>query len=278
MGKYVENLFFANYFMNKNKCKKKFVDIENIINSEHIITDIPVTVSEWYYINRNHLSWEYFNSNKHNIDKIIVDCINNNFNKNIKLSEHTIVNDSYFKSFILHLKDDISKNYKKYLKTKNAKKLRKYLFEITVVIYSLETQHYFHTANKGAKFRNILTLYKKMFRDIERFAKNTSIDIHDNNICVSNHDMVGEIDFLENKNNKFIIWELKSVSDISLKHILQVMMYNIMYHDHVKQNNCVITCNFINFMKGEMIELTLNLSQDDINKIVEIFKKSSALN
>jgi superfamily I DNA/RNA helicase len=75
LGKYIENVFFALYRMKNKMEKRKYVDIENIIKSKHIVMDIPTVVSEWYYINRDHLSWELFDSQKSGMDTIITECV-----------------------------------------------------------------------------------------------------------------------------------------------------------------------------------------------------------
>lgn len=268
LGKFIENLFFIYYREHKGFPKKKYIDIENIINSTHIITNVPIKVSEWFYLNRNQLSWENFDRDKQVLDKVIVDTVESKFSRSRKLEEHTIVNDSYFKSFILSMSDKIKKNYEIYNKTQNKKKLRQCLFNILIVNYSLETQHYFHALSNGKKFLKILS-YKSFFNDIENFAVNTKMVFIDNNIVISRWGLVGEIDLIEKKKNENIIWEIKCVSDITLKHILQIMMYNIMYNNY--ENECTININIINFLKGETFTVNILLLQDNINRIKEIF-------
>ena len=273
LGKYAENLFFAYYRIANNLEKRKYVDIENIIDSKHIVMDIPIPVSEWYYINRDHLSWELFDIEKHVLDRIIVECVEKKFSRSIKLSEHTIVNDGYFKSFILSIADEIRKNYVEYLEEdKKTKILRKCLFNITVIIYALETQHYFHAISKGEKFKYILKDYKDFFDNLEKFAFNTKINISENNVLLSKWGLVGEADIIEDIKNKKIIWEIKCVSDISLKHIIQVAMYNIMYYDLDKVDiSTTIEANFINFLKGDIINIKIPMTLEKINRIKEIF-------
>lgn len=278
LGKYVENLFFIYYKMKNKMDKKKYVDIENIINSKHIITDIQSFVSDWFYMNRNHLSWEEFDKQKSTLDKTIVETIEEKFSRDQKLQEHTIVNDGYFKSFVLSMKQSIKKNYDKYIKTSDPKKIRKYLFGIIVIIYSLETQHYFHAKTGGEKFKDMLNLCGELFDKIEEFAFNTKMNIIDNNVLISKDGLIGEIDMIEQNGPNKIIWEIKCVSDISLKHILQVMMYNILYHNIEDLcsvgKDAIIDANFINFLKGEMITIKILLSPEKIKRIKEIFSSN----
>lgn len=269
LGKYVENLFLAYYRMSNKIEKKKYIDIDNIVNSKHIVTDIPVNVSDWFFMNRQHLSWEQYDKEKNMLDCSIVETVNKKFNREIKLSDHTIVNDGYFKSFILSLNDEIKKNYTKYLTSTDTKKIRKYLFNMMVIIYSLETQHYFHVMSRGQRFKPLLKSCDKLFVQIEKFAYETPKVFTETNISVSKWGLVGEIDLIEQLNNNKIIWELKCSSDIMLKNILHVLMYNLMYFN-IETNNDICV-NFINFLRGEIINIKINLTLQKINRIKSIF-------
>lgn len=276
LGKYVENLFFVYYSMKNGAQKKRYPDIENIIN-KRIITDVSSKVSEWYYKNKNDLSWEEYDKNKGELEKIITDTVENKFNRNQPLNEHTIVNDGYFKAFILSLRNRIEENYKKYLSTDNGKKIRIYLFNIMVIMYSLDTQHYFHALSKGKKFKDILVLCNDMFNKIREFAETIDIVFESSNVLVNRYGLLGEIDFLSEDNH---IWEIKCTSDISLKHMLQVLMYNILHfdlenYDISKNDNgddkIKIHIRFINFLKGEKLIFTIPLTKSEILRIKEIF-------
>ena len=173
----------------------------------------------------------------------------------------------------MSISDEIRKNYVEYLEEdKKTKILRKCLFNITVIIYALETQHYFHAISKGEKFKYILKDYKDFFDNLEKFAFNTKINISENNVLLSKWGLVGEADIIEDIKNKKIIWEIKCVSDISLKHIIQVAMYNIMYYDLDKVDiSTTIEANFINFLKGDIINIKIPMTLEKINRIKEIF-------
>lgn len=295
LGKYVENLFIIYYQMKKKLDKKKYYDIENIIDNK-IITDVPVSVSEWFYINRNHLNWELFEQEKKDmkLDNIIIETVEERFDKTINLQDHTIVNDGYFKSFILSMKNIIKDNYEKYLKTEDTDKIKKYLFNIIVLIYSLETQHYYHAKSNGKKFKPMLDLCNELFDRIKHFAYTTDLNFVSNNVLVNKFGIFGEIDLIDDNKN---IWEIKCTSDISLRNTLQVLMYNIIYHDCDTLENCqsnftkisaekssskkdILSCNtekvpiklnFINFLKGEIIKIEMNFSRECILEIIKVF-------
>lgn len=272
LGKYVENLFLVYYAIKHKKIRKTYSDIENIISSKHIITDVPISFNEWFYANRDHYTWEIYDNNKLNLEKQIIDTIESKFNRNNDFCKHTIVNDGYFKSFILSMKDTIKHNYNEYLETTDKLKIRKYLFFLIVIIYSLETQHYFHVMSKGKKFKNILIVCSDLFNKIQDFADNTQMQFTQNNICISKWGLIGEIDLIETKENKNIIWELKCVSDISLKNIIQVLIYNIIYNNiENNEQQCTISTNFINLLKGELVSICIDFQKEELEQIKQIF-------
>lgn len=271
LGKYVENLFRVYYCMAANKPKPVYMDIQNIINKS-IITNVPIMVSEWFYRNRDHITWEKYDEQKGEnscdpLDKVITDCVDKLFNRDQPLQSHTIVNDGYFKSFILTLRDKIEENYNKYKETTNTQKVKKYLFDIMILLYSLETQHYFHALSKGKKFKEILIVCDEMFDSIKKYAYETTMKFESNNVAIEKDGLIGEVDLIDDNGN---IWEVKCTSDISLKHVLQVLMYNLLRNDYNKETN-IININFINFLKGEKIVFPISLTQKDINRIKEIF-------
>jgi hypothetical protein len=150
-------------------------------------------------------------------------------------------------------------------------------------MYSLETQHYFHALSKGKKFRQILTICNDMFNKIEEYAYNISINFTHNNIMIHASsdwkNIIGEIDLLEEINDKKIIWELKCVSDITLKYMLQIILYNLIYHNI--HDNSIINVNIINFFKGTLLQAYITLSKTNIDRInailgnmVEVFEKN----
>jgi predicted nucleic acid-binding Zn finger protein len=273
LGKYVENLFIIRYMLNRGFPKKRFPDIENIIDSRHMITNVHYFVNEWYYANRDHFTWEKFENEKHLIDANVVSTIEAKFDKSHDFDKHTIVTDGYFKHYVIMSRDMIKANYTKYLNTKNMKMLRTYLFHIIVLKYALETQHYFHIKMRGQKFKSILTDCSELFDHIEDFAVSTNLNFTNFNVPIENSVNKGEIDALEDVNGKKYIWEFKCTSEISLKHILQVMMYNIMYNklDCLTDGEIYdLTANFINFLKGEIVNVKIQLDRNKVNDILQL--------
>jgi hypothetical protein len=275
ISKFIKELFHIYYNIANGLPPKKFQDIENIINLDVIMKDFSPKFLNWYYYNRNNLTWESFDAEKDKpyFDPEIKKIIENNFKRTKDLSEHVIVPDCYFKTFILKNMDDIKENYNKYIECKDCEKIRKYLFKIMVLIYSLETQHYYHVLNKGRKFKHILVDFIDLFDQIKNFCSQKTFQIKDSHIQINKYDLFGEIDFISNNNN---FYDIKCCSDITLKHIVQQTVCNILYNnldeyvDNHDNNNHDIILNFLNLMTGKMIKITLYLTKEKIKQILAI--------
>jgi hypothetical protein len=273
LGKYIERLFNVLNNIKHNIPHKSIPDIENIVNSTYVVYNVPINVTEWFYANRNKLTWNKFNSNN-SIEINIKNYINKHFDKSKELHKHTIINDGYFKWFILSKKEWMKKMYEKYINCRNKKKIRKYLFYMVVISHSFETQHYFHIHTKGKKFEWILETYKDMFTELEDFVKDTKYEFVDNNIPISKYDLAGEIDVIDKDGS---IWEIKCVNTITLKHFLQVLIYNIMYDDESKfkiAKSSDINLNFLNLLQGEILRYKIELNREVIERIIKIFQDS----
>jgi hypothetical protein len=276
VSKFIKELFHIYYNMANNLPLKKFQDIENIINLDVIMKDLSPKFLNWYYWNRNTLTWETFDKEKNNenFDPEIRKIIETNFKRTKDLSEHVIVPDCYFKTFILTHMTDIKENYEKYLDCKNDEdeKVRKYLFKIMVLIYSLETQHYYHVLNKGRKFKHILIDHVELFDKIKIFCFEKTFKIKDSHIQINKYDLSSEIDFYSHHENKDQFFDIKCCSDITLKHIVQQTVCNILHNnldEHINDNQDIIL-NFINLITGKMLKITLYLTKEKIKQILRI--------
>jgi hypothetical protein len=261
LGKFIEKLFHVYYDIINNNSKLRYHDIENIISRKNIIRNVPYKVSEWFFMNKNKMTWKQFNENK-DLDNEIIDFVNKKFNKEIEIFQHTIINDTYFQFLVLSDRERIKNYYEKYLSCNDFTEVRNYLFEVQVLLYSLETQHYFHVKNHGEKFKYILTEYVELFDTMLNYIKIMKMKIVNHNEVVTYNGLIGEIDALDETDK---IWELKCINNITLKHYLQVLMYNIM------SNKKEFTLNFINFLTSEEVYIDVELTDTEIKEIIARF-------
>ena len=274
LGKYVEKLFHSLCDIKYKNQHKNFPDIENVIDSvtdaSMIMDNVPPNVTEWFYSNRKLLTWEVFD-NDGTLDKYIKDYVNKYFSRGKEIRDHTIINDGYFKWFVLSKRTWIRSVYQKYMDCTCPKKIRKYVFNMIVLTHSFDTQHYFHIKTKGEKFLHVLDTYSGMFDELEKFVSNMKYEFIDSNTSLSKWGLTGEVDIYDSKDN---IWEIKCVDELTLKNFLQVIMYNIIHHDLNVETTPCCTVKFLNLLKGEIRHYKIKLSKNKINEIIETFQKS----
>lgn len=274
LGKFTEALFHAFCNIKYKRKHKASADIENIIDSvtnPSIIMDkVPHNVTEWFYANRKGLTWNKFD-NDDSIEKYVKDYINKNFDRNKELHLHTIINDDYFKALVLEKRKWVKTNYEEYMDCEDYKEVIEPLFNVVVILYSFETQHWFHIRTDGKRFYHILNAYADMFDEMIEFVKGMKYKFIDNNSMLSKWGIVGEIDIFDEDDG---IWEIKCTNSISLKHFLQVVIYNIMYHELNVKRYPVCKVRFINLLCGEITHYNIRLSKKKVNEIITIFQKT----
>ena len=273
LGKYVEALFHA---LCNIKYKRKQTENGDIVNVVHsvidqsvLITNPPMNVIMWFNANKLSITWEKFDRNT-TIDKTIKEYVNKHFNRKRKLSGHTIISDNnIFKLMVLSERDWIRKVYHKYMECTDPYEMRKCVFDMTVMIHAFDTQHYYYIKNRGEKFSSILTTYSGMFDEMEKYIRRMKFKFINNNTLLSKWGIQGEVDIYDDKNQ---LWEIKCTDDISLRHYIQVLIYNIIHHnlDVAKESTCKL--RFINLLKGEIIHYSVKIDANKIADIINIFQ------
>jgi hypothetical protein len=273
LGKYVEALFHALCNIKYKRRQVENCDIVNVVHSvidkSVLITNPPMSVIIWFNANKLNMTWEKFDKDE-KIDKTIKEYINKHFNRKRKLSGHTIISDNnIFKLMVLSERDWIRKVYHKYMECTDPHKMRRCVFNMTVIIHAFDTQHYYYIKNRGEKFASILTIYSDMFDEMEAYIKRMKFKFISNNTVLSKWGIQGEVDIYDDKNQ---LWEIKCTEDISLRHYIQVLMYNIIHHnlDVAKEPYC--TLRFINLLKGEIVHYSVKIDTNKIADIIGIFR------
>ncbi len=272
LGKYTESLFVNCIHLKNNVKLKDYVDIRNLLNNVNIIECTNQQTYEWILKHKDNMTWEKFDKIKNSLPALVLNDIIlmriKNKNNLLEFNEYSyVIRNKYYLDFVHSNLDMIKKNYKKYKECTDFNKLKKLQFYCEVFQHSISTQHYYHISNKGYKFRLMLALYNDMFDQIYNFAHNTQYEFVNFNQIIENYDLIGEIDMIDNQDN---LWEIKVAQDINLKYILQLLMYNIM-----KERKNKYDLNFLNFLKGEHVNINLELDDDKITRLIEIFQKYS---
>ena len=275
LGKYSESLFVNCIKMKNNEELKDYIDIRNILKNLNIIECTNQSTYKWLIENKEYMTWEKFDKIKDTLPSIILNDIlilkNRNKNNLLEFNEYSfVIRNKYYLEFVQSNIESIKKNYIKYKECKeynDFNKLKKLQFYCEIFQHSIQTQHYYHIANKGSKFKNILALYNDMFNEIKNFVDQMDMKFVIFNEYIDNYNLIGEIDLIDSNDE---LWEIKVAQDINLKYILQLLMYNIM-----KEKKTDYKLNFLNFLKGEKIIINLNLDNDKVNYLIDTFQKYS---
>ncbi len=262
LSKFVDALFHAMLAIKNGHPPKKYTDIVNIIESKGIVTNAPYELIEWYHEHKKNMTWEKFDNIKDENLKGIINLVNAKFDRSRDFDSHTMAINNYFTEYILGQRQWIKDVYKKYMECKNYKEMQKIVFDIIILIHSMDTQHYFHINSKGQEYINILNNFDEMYSEMESYVLETKRQFVSENVAVEGFDMIGKIDLIDDENKS---WEIKCVTDISLKHIIKSIILHIMKNG---VGSTSIDINFINFLKGEEISYRFNLSAQTVNEIL----------
>ena len=99
------------------------------------------------------------------------------------------------------------------------------------------------------------------------FAKSIKLNFK-NNVNVAYQDVLGEIDLLSDNGD---IYEIKCVNEINIKHILQVIAYNVMQNNYTENEKHKLEINFYNLYRG--LQVTYILETEDVHKIIKILQE-----
>jgi len=268
LGKMTEELFHSVYAIKKNLAKRTFSEIENILSYKKVVKNVKKNVEDWYKKYFLKYDWSSYEDTKDLIPTEITAYVDTYFDRNIRFNEHIIINNNYYELYISQNKEWIKEVYEKYLTCEEPSLLKEYIFNLQVILSAIESQHYYHIKSKGKKLLYIKTKFDELFDKIINFVINDPASYTVRNKLITGFDLIGEID-LETTNGEIV--EIKCVRDINLKHILQVLMYNLMTKPELLHTPEPITLRFINLFQGERINITIQSDKKAYLEIVNFF-------
>ena len=276
LGRFIEALFNSVYRMTHNKDKLRFYQLEEIIYAKKNINSkyVKRILIDWFESNRKTLTWQTYNPELYSSE--LIEQIDKYFDKTIDISKHIIVGNNYYNEYIIANKENIKNMYGEYLNCRNKKQLPTYIFKIVLIIYSIETQHYYHINNEGIKFQQLFKIHENLINKVINFASRVGTNFVANNLMMSRDGIEGEIDLLTDSNE---IYEIKCVKELNIKHFLQVLIYNLIKDNYEYDDDKVkiktININFYNLYKGEHViyectsdkfDVLFNILKDSIKK------------
>ena len=259
-GIFCEELFYLQHYLAYHKHPRNLKLIEVILQKNFIVIDND---GDYKYLRHlvevNHITWQQFDDIKHKLPEHIVKMINNNFDRSLELNENIICNNEFIKIIEYNL-EDIRQTYQQYQNPDSYKyNYRKILYDffyLIVVGYAYKINHYSYINNHGNDKAQILYNGLDMFEEMNKYATYNYIcyEIEPKvNVKYIKNNINGEIDFIqryseimEDGSERIIsetICEIKCVKEISIKHYLQVILYNFCYYSDIFNNLSDNPCN-----------------------------------
>lgn len=268
LSKYTEALFQALYNIKMNRKHVPFIEIEQILEGDNIVSGLSDETAEWYNQNKKSMTWAKFDASR-SVPRLVKDAIDQAFDRNTTFNSHIIALNGYYQLFILGHKMWIKNLYKKYLKCKNSSQIREILFYLMVIKHSLDTQHYFHIKSKGKKYEHILTDFKTLFDEIEEYVDDIDHNFVSSHEMVSRWDMVSRTDMVDDHDQ---VWTIKCSGEISLKHTLQSIFSMLMHNTKLINDDFSLDLN--NDTTNITETLIIHSNNSDSEKIKSKSKKS----
>lgn len=259
---FLVHLFFISCL--NNPCTENLFlkDIQNIVFSKNIINCSDEYILQWYYKNRDSISWQDFEIKKSKLNSKIVEFVESRFDKSIPFSEFTVV-DKFYDAFVSKCYDEIVTEYKNY--TQNNISLENVLF-LSLVSYAIKTTHYFYILQKDEFIKDIINTHnnkKNLFFFQHTIKKNFLNRINDIHKYVENESMYSFVDCFLNNEKVYI----KSLDELGLKDIIKMLMILLM--DENKSNKYIE----INLNKLEMTCFLFDLSNTEMRDILTILQE-----
>ncbi|BCS83376.1 putative ATP-dependent DNA helicase [Cotonvirus japonicus] len=291
-GIFCEEFFYLSNYLAKHVTPRKFVLIENIINSKFIVVDNDIECNQLRtYINNTDLTWEKFYAIKNSIPKNIINLIEKYFNKNKQLNEYIICT-SEFVYIVEANKSDIEMTYKKYLNPMDYhydyNNILIDFYYLIVVQYAYENNHYYYINDHGKDKQQLLKSGHQLFSKINSFVKKNYQYRNINNKIIVNYNKLmlkGEIDFIEtNMYGNETIVEIKCVNEINIKYYIQLLLYNFCHYNTYNnkiakpQNLFKNGFKIINLLSGLEHYVIVSVSPENMFNILQILSVIGNLN
>lgn len=218
--------------------KVKYPELDTLSTTVSIIDDAPNFVRRWFFYNKKRIDWNKFDDevSKSKISSRIAEFIDNNFNRDIALSNNIISTGSYYSNYIINNREWIKKKYEGYLKATDSGSIIKGTFYTTLIKYALDTNHYYHITTKGKSYKPILRNIEAAADSILSFVEKLSIKPKGFDIEVQTDAGKEYIDIIDVDNQPYFIELDTSFSVKSIIRGIQLVLSNSYKNGPVKLN------------------------------------------
>jgi len=225
-SKFLEHFFYVHLFQNHLQRTHLLRDINNVVHSRNILYCSNEYIISWYFTNRDHMTWESYDTIQSELPRRIVEFINSRFDRTEPFSSYTLV-DKFYDAFVTSNFDKIKQTFEYYLEDPFDMKNILYM---SLVSYAVESTHYFYILQIDNFFHDIveknidmLDHLSKVVRDCmygksENFFK--KIDVCDNILAHIDFELNGII----NDRPQKMCCKLKCMGEDKLKDIIYMIL------------------------------------------------------
>lgn len=287
-GIFCEELFYLQYHLSRKIAPRKMYLIEMIIESKFVVinndSDYKLLKN---FVTNNNLTWEKYDTIRNTVDNRLVQLVDKYFDRNKELNNCIICTSEFIKIIDLNI-DDIKATYQKYLDADSYQldyqQILTDFFYLIVVKYAYDINHYYYISNHGKDKQELLQNGIEMYYEMDKYVRNNylacelkiKIDVNYSKLMLR-----GEIDFMEKYTDLEIenIVEIKCVSEISIKHYIQLLLYNFCYYYEKKKIDKLYHNKYkiINLLTGLEHYLFISISPTDMFNILLIIAETGNL-
>lgn len=234
-GIFVEELFYLQYELSRKLCPRELTLIKQILGSNFIIvTDDSECNLLKNFITKNQMTWAMYDKIIWTIRPDIKNLVEKYFTRDHEMTNFIVCTNKFI-SIIKNNIHEIRRAYENYLEPisygYDYTKIQTDFFYLIVVQYAYNNNHYYYIEHTDKSKSFLLETGEKLFAVMNDYVKYNywgPVKLRIKKmVTYSKLMLIGEIDFIEKyPNNLKTVVDIKCCKEISIKHYLQVILYN----------------------------------------------------
>lgn len=285
-GIFIEELFYLQYRLSRRITPREFKLIELIIESKFIIVENDAECNLLKnFVTKNQMTWDIYDKISHTIRSDIKYLIEKHFSRDLEMTNCIVCTNEFIKIISENL-PYIKASYDKYVDSASYDfryaLVIEDLFYLVLVQYAYNNNHYYYINHFDKSKHILLENGKDLFQTINKYVRNNYFGIkikEKKHVSYSKLGLMGEIDFMEvYPTGSKVIVDIKCTKDISIKYIIQVVIYN--FCKYWKKSPTNIYCNYfkiLNLLTGIEHTILFKVSKSDMFDILNIFAETGNL-
>ena len=279
-GIFIEELFYLQYKLSRKIQPRQFDLIDLIIQFKFVIVENESECNLLKnFILKNQMTWDLYDSISHTIRSDIKYLVEKYFRRDNPMANHCICTNEFTQIISANL-SYIKKANDRYQNPQSYQYQYQLIIEdffyLIVVQYAYNNNHYYYINHVDKSKQVLLTNGKELFQIINTYIKRNYIGIQIKEkklVTYPKLGLIGEIDFMEvYQSGSRVIVDIKCTKEISIKYIIQLVMYNFCYY--WDKNPADIYCNYfkiLNLLTGIEHTIMFRVGRSDMFDLLNMF-------